>query len=322
MTVANTTLLGLVQPTTGSESGVWGDDVNYGLTSIVDISVAGTNNITQDSDITLSVTNGNNTTTSTFPSTATNSTVAQYAVLNCTGIRTANRNIIAPASSKMFLVTNATTGGYAITVKKSAGTGVSIANGETALVYYNIVSGDYAKATSISTSGVVLPANGGTGVANGANNTITFTGNYTLGVTLTANTSVTFPTTGTLATLAGSETFTNKTLTNPTVTNYVETLYAPSAGTAFSISLANGTIQEISLNGNGTITLPSSVAGKSYTIIVTYSGSYTLTWAGGGTLKWSGGTTPTATSTSGKYDIFNFYCDGTNTYGSVFGLNF
>jgi hypothetical protein len=115
---------------------------------------------------------------------------------------------------------------------------------------------------------------------------------------------------------------TTPTLTNPTVTNYVETLYAPSAGSAFTISLANGTIQEISLNANGTITLPSSVAGKSFTIIVTYSGSYSLTWSGGGTLKWAGGTTPTATSTSGKYDIFNFYQDGTNTYGSVYGLNY
>ena len=107
-----------------------------------------------------------------------------------------------------------------------------------------------------------------------------------------------------------------------TVTNYVETLYAPAAGSAFTISLANGTIQEISLNANGTLTLPSSVAGKSFTIIVTYSGAYSLTWAGGGTLKWAGGTTPTATSVSGKYDIFNFYQDGTNTYGSVYGLNY
>jgi hypothetical protein len=200
MTVANTTLLGLVQPTTGSESGVWGDDVNYGLTSIVDISVAGTNNITQDSDITLAVTNGNNTTTGTFPSTATNSTVAQYYILNCTGSRTAARNIIAPATSRSFLITNATTGGYAITIKKSAGTGVSIANGETALVYYNIVTADYAKATTINTSGVIPSTSGGTGVANGTNNTITFTGNYTLGLTLTANTSVTLPTSGKIAT--------------------------------------------------------------------------------------------------------------------------
>ena len=64
---------------------------------------------------------------------------------------------------------------------------------------------------------------GGTGVANtGKTITIggnfTHTGSHTLGLTTTANTSVTLPTTGTLATLAGSETFTNKTLTSPAIT--------------------------------------------------------------------------------------------------------
>ena len=122
------------------------------------------------------------------------------------------------------------------------------------------------------------------------------------------------------ATINGS-TINTATIVNPTITNYTETVYTATTST-ITINLANGTIQEITLNANGTITLPSSVAGKSYTIIVTYSGSYSLTWAGGSTLKWAGSTTPTATATSGKYDIFNFYCDGTNTYGSVFGLSF
>jgi len=175
--------------------------------------------------------------------------------------------------------------------------------------------------------GILTGTGGGTGVNNGSN-TITLGGSFTTSgaftttLTVTASTNVTLPTTGTLATLAGSETLTNKTLTNPTVTNYVETLYAPAAGSAFTISLANGTVQQFSLNANGTLTLPSSVAGKSFTIIVTYSGSFSLTWAGGGTLKWAGGTTPTSTSANGKYDIFNFYQDGTSTFGSVFGLNF
>jgi hypothetical protein len=146
------------------------------------------------------------------------------------------------------------------------------------------------------------------------------------GVVTTADTSgvLALQTGGTTAlsiSAAQAVTFTNA-LPNPTITNYVETLYAPAAGSSFSISLSNGTIQEITLNANGTITLPASTAGKSFTIIVTYSGAYTLTWAGGGTLKWSNGVTPTPTSTSGKYDIFNFYQDGTNTYGSVFGLNY
>ena len=44
----------------------------------------------------------------------------------------------------------------------------------------------------------VGPEHGGTGVSNGANNTVTFTGNYTLGITLSNNTSITLPTSGTL----------------------------------------------------------------------------------------------------------------------------
>ena len=71
-----------------------------------------------------------------------------------------------------------------------------------------------ATGTILSTAAAVTPAQGGTGVANGANNTITFTGNYTLGVTMTGNSAVTLPTTGTLATLAGTETLSGKTITN------------------------------------------------------------------------------------------------------------
>jgi hypothetical protein len=69
---------------------------------------------------------------------------------------------------------------------------------------------------------------GGTGV-NNSGKTITIGGNFThtgahtLGLTTSANTSVTLPTTGTLATLAGSETFTNKTLTSPVISTITNT---------------------------------------------------------------------------------------------------
>ena len=78
---------------------------------------------------------------------------------------------------------------------------------------------------------------GGTGV-NNSGKTITIGGNFThtgahtLGLTTSANTSITLPTTGTLATLAGTETFTNKTLTSPTFTTPV--LGTPSSGTLTS----------------------------------------------------------------------------------------
>jgi hypothetical protein len=171
-------------------------------------------------------------------------------------------------------------------------------------------------------SGVLGAANGGTGVANNSANTITFSGNFGLTLTLGGATSLTAPQAGTLATLAGSEVFTNKTLTNPTITNYTETLYAPAAGSAFAVSLANGTVQQLTTNANATVTLPASAAGKSYVIEIVYGGTHTLAWAGGGTIKWPGGVTPAATSVSGKTDIFSFTCDGTYTYGAVIGKSY
>lgn len=110
------------------------------------------------------------------------------------------------------------------------------------------------------------------------------------------------------------------TLANPTITNYIETIYSIT-GSA-TLALSNGTIQKVTTSGSTTITLPASVSGKSFTVIVNYAAADAVSWAGGTTLKWASGTTPSATSATGKFDIFNFVQDGTNTYGSVFGQNY
>ena len=93
------------------------------------------------------------------------------------------------------------------------------------------IASTYVGQSSITTLGtigsgtwegsVVGPTYGGTGVDNGTK-TITLGGNFThtgahtLGLTTTAATSVTLPTTGTLATRNGAETFTNKSLSDST----------------------------------------------------------------------------------------------------------
>lgn len=80
-----------------------------------------------------------------------------------------------------------------------------------------------ASATILTTNAVVTGAQGGTGV-NNSGKTITLGGNFTTSgafattLTVTAGTNVTLPTTGTLATLAGSESLTNKDLTSGTNT--------------------------------------------------------------------------------------------------------
>ena len=108
---------------------------------------------------------------------------------------------------------------------------------------------------------------------------------------------------------------------NPTVTNYTETVATSSAG-SLTINLANGTIFRHTLTASGTITLPASVAGKSFVLIVIYNGAFTITWAGGSTLKWSQGIAPAQTSATGKIDVFSFFQDGTNTYGCLMGYNY
>ena len=67
------------------------------------------------------------------------------------------------------------------------------------------ISGNAANVT-----GIVSPANGGTGIANNSAATLTRTGNHALTLTTSNTTSLTLPTSGTLATLAGTEVLTNK----------------------------------------------------------------------------------------------------------------
>ena len=58
----------------------------------------------------------------------------------------------------------------------------------------------------------ISPFYGGTGISNNVSSTLTISGAFATTFTVSAATSVTLPTTGTLATLAGTEEFTNKTL--------------------------------------------------------------------------------------------------------------
>ena len=150
---AYTTSLRLVQPATGEYSGTWGTQVNTGLTALVDASVAGTATITMTAaDYTLSTANGA-------------SDEARAMVLNLTGTPGAARNVICPAVSKVYIVYNNTTGGFAQTVKTASGSGVSVPNGATAFLRCN--GTDVVTALSYLgslTLGAALPiASGGTG---------------------------------------------------------------------------------------------------------------------------------------------------------------
>jgi len=255
MSVANSANLLLIEPVTGTESGNWGYEINYGTTEYLDIAVAGTNNITTDADVTLTQTTGSSSGNNIV------GTTAQYAVLNLSGTRAGTaRNIIVPYStvsgsltttvaSKTYVVVNNTTITY--TIKKTGGTGVSVLPGETAIVYANPVVNDVVKITSsviTNFTGILSAANGGTGVSNNSASTITISGNYGTTFTVTNTTSITLPTSGTLLSTASTVTIAQGG-TNATATPTAGAV-AYGTGTAYAFTSAGTTGQALLSNGS------------------------------------------------------------------------
>lgn len=124
MATSYTSLLGFALPVTGELDGTWGDVVNNSITQLVEDSVAGT--------ATNSVAGGNWTLTTTGSGAANQ---ARCAIIRPTGTPGVSRNIIAPASSKAYIVDNQSDA--AVVFKASATTGVTIAAGKQALVAWN-----------------------------------------------------------------------------------------------------------------------------------------------------------------------------------------
>jgi hypothetical protein len=128
--MANTSLIGLTLPTTGSLSGTWGDTVNNAISQIVDVAVAGTQTISTDADITLSVTTGSSS------STGLTGNSSQYAVILWTAAGTVTRTITVPAQSKTYVVINKSST-QSITVQGVTGTGVTVTAGTRAIIAWD-----------------------------------------------------------------------------------------------------------------------------------------------------------------------------------------
>ena len=208
--MANTSLIGLTLPVTGTQSGQWGDTVNNAISQIVDVAVAGTQTVTVDTDIDLAVTTG------TYASTGLTANSSQYAVLLCTGARTAARNINTPKQSKTYVVINDTSGGFAITVRggpTSPTTGVSVAAGTRAIVAWN--GSDFVNVGGGSAAGSNTQVQFNNSGAFGASSNLTWNG-----TTLTS-TGFGGPLNGTVgATTPAAGAFTTVTTTSAIAYNY------------------------------------------------------------------------------------------------------
>lgn len=138
---------------TGDQSGSWGTSTNNNLGTLIEQAISGyTTQAMADADQTLVMTPG---------VTAT----ARNMFIECTGALTAARNLTVPANKKLYFIYNNTTGGFAVTVKVSGQTGVSVpagakmllvSNGTDIVVAENTISGLRAIGTP-STLAALLP---------------------------------------------------------------------------------------------------------------------------------------------------------------------
>jgi hypothetical protein len=157
---------------TGEQSGTWGTTTNTQY-DMWEAAISGTSTVAfaSDGNDTLTTANGSD-------------DEARHAVINLSGgsTLTATREMVCPTSSKLYIVDNNTTGGQSVTFKTSAGSGITIPNGQRMFLYCdgtNVVNAfDYF--TAITTPLATITGGTITGitalaVADGGTGASTFT---------------------------------------------------------------------------------------------------------------------------------------------------
>jgi hypothetical protein len=285
---------------TGEQAGTWGTTTNSNFGSATpgtyqgfEQAIGGRADVTMSGTTTLSLTNSN----------AAQDARALY--LNLSGTPSGAADLVVPALQKSYLVKNGTTGGFAVTIKVTGQTGVSIPNGKTVWVYNNgtdvVTAVDHIPSLTL---GAALPiASGGTGststtfvdlttnvtgtlpVANGGTGITSFgTGVATaLGQNVTGSGGIALATSPTFVTpVLGTPTSGALTTCTADGTNPVGFKNIPQSGSAKTTSyiLATGDVGKfIEVGASGSIEIPNSTfaAGDVISIFNNTTGDVTIT---------------------------------------------
>ena len=161
----------------GDQAGNWGSTTNTNIGSLLEQAITGVGSISMSPSSATTLAIGTGTVDQ-----------ARNAVLVLSGSLTASRDLIVPQVNKFYAVRNATTGspsGFPIVVKTATGSGVTLANGLTQLMYCDGTNNVVVAATPPfdSTNGNLLLS--GNITINKANPSVTLTKTATTGQTNT-----------------------------------------------------------------------------------------------------------------------------------------
>lgn len=211
---------------TGEQSGTWGDTTNANIGTAIEQALVGMATLeTGDFSSNVATLSLSNTTALQD---------ARALCLNITATLSAAGTINVPAIEKPYIIINASSGGYAVTVKVSGQTGVSVPNGKRTVVYNN--------GTDVGMQLNYLPTldlGDVTGDIVGTSDTQTLT-NKT--IAFASNTLTGVAGTGAANTFSGANTFTAKQTFSGSTTALAELLTNASEVVTISATAATGTI--------------------------------------------------------------------------------
>ena len=223
-----TTSLKIQEIGNGEQSGIWGSTTNTNW-QLIEQAVAGVQTITMaNANYTLSNLNGL-------------SDEARNMVLVVTGTNNTTYQVIAPLVPKMYVVTNNTSGGNAITIGASTGSIITIPNGTTAQVYCDGSTGFYSAQTGSAGNFTV-------------NGNLTVTGNQVdvgsfSAVSISVSGAATFATSPTAPTPSNGDNST-KLATTAFVYSAVPTLGTMATQNASAVAITGGSIDATTIGAS------------------------------------------------------------------------
>ena len=117
-----TSNLKFIKPGAGENVGTWGTTINTKVTDLVDEAIAGVVSVGITGNHTLAISDGA-------------TTDGRHFAVKFTGSLSGTAQIQLPATQKVYIIHNGTTGGHALTIKTPSDSGISLPNGKAGLFF-------------------------------------------------------------------------------------------------------------------------------------------------------------------------------------------